>query len=102
MVKAGGALRGRRSASALPGIEAKVMMIAAGRYKSRAWPACGERKSQHPAVEIERPLQIGNLQMDMADPDPGVDGGELKSLFLKGYGLAHRWILAVRALVPYM
>src|SRR5262245_9381470 len=90
MVKPGGPGPGRRSAPALPGIEAEVMMIAAGRYKGRTWPACGERKSQYPAVEIERLLQIGNLQVDMADPHPGVDRGELKSLFLKGYGLAHR------------
>ena len=63
------------------------MMIAAGRYEGGARPACGERKTQHPAVEIERPLQIGDFQMDMADPHPRVDGGELQGLFLEGYGL---------------
>ena len=65
------------------------MMVTAGRYEGGARPACGERKTQHPAVEIERPLQVGDLQMDMPDPHPGVDHGELQGLFLEGYWLAH-------------
>lgn len=66
-----------------------MMMVAAGRYEGGARSACGERKTQHATVEIERPLQIGDLQMDMPDTHPRVDCGELQCLFLEGYWLAH-------------
>ena len=51
-------------------------------------------ETQHAAIEIERPLQIGDLQMDMADPHPGVDGGHAQGFFLDldGLGHGHPWL----------
>jgi hypothetical protein len=58
----------------------------------------GQGETEHAAVEIERPLQIGDLQMDMADPHPVVDGGKLRQwLFQRnrlvhdGFPLAESW-----------
>src|SRR4029077_3317927 len=79
----------RRAAQALPGIEPQVMGIAAGRYEGRARPARGERKTQHPTVEIKSPLQVCNLQVDMADPHPGIDGWHLQGGFVYRLGLRH-------------
>jgi hypothetical protein len=47
-------------------------------------------------------LQVGDLEMDMANPHPRVDCGELQGLFLKAFRLAHGLILAVGAFAAYM
>ncbi len=86
MVKAGGAGGGRRAAAALPGVQADMMVVAAGRDEGRARPAGGHRETQHAAIEIERPLQVGDLEMDVADAHPRVDGGQLEGLFFKRFG----------------
>ena len=53
-----------------------MVVVSAGRNEGRARVAGGQGKAQHPAVEIERPLQIGHFQVDMADFDAGIDGGQ--------------------------
>ena len=58
-----------------------MVVIAAGRDEGGAGPAGGQRETQHAAIEIERPLQVGDLQMDMADAHPGVDGGQAQGVF---------------------
>src|SRR5581483_6771982 len=102
MVQACRAGSGRRPAAALPGIEAEVMMIPARRDERGAWAAGRQSKTQHATVKIEGPLQVGDLKMDMADPHPRVDGGELQSLFIKAFWLNHGSILALWAFAPHM
>ncbi len=77
-------------------------MIAARRYKGRTRTARGERKTQYPTIEIQRPLKVGDLQVDMPDPYPGIDGGHAQGFFLEGNWLGHRQILAVGAFDPHM
>ncbi len=56
--------------------EPDMMVVAAGGDEGRAGPAGGQLETQHAAVEIERALQIGDLQVDMADAHALVDGGQ--------------------------
>jgi hypothetical protein len=65
------------------------MVITAGRYEGRARPARGERKTQHPTIEIQSSLQVCNLQVDMADPHPGIDSKHLLGGILDRLGLRH-------------
>src|SRR6185369_12955644 len=74
MIEAGGAGRRWVAAFALPGVEPDVVVIAASRDEGSAWPAGGHGEAEHAAIEVERPLQIGHLQVHMADAHPGVDG----------------------------
>ena len=61
---------------AFPGIQPEVMMIPPGRKKSRLLShALGHLKSQHIAPERQGPLQIGHLEMHMADPHAGMNRG---------------------------
>jgi hypothetical protein len=60
-----------------------MVVVAAGQDEGGAGAAGGERETQHPAIEIERAREIRDLQMDMADAHPRVDGGQLKGLFFE-------------------
>jgi len=60
-------------------------MVAAGRDEGGAEAAGGERETQYSAIEIECALKVSDLQMDMADADPRVDGGQPKGLFFKRF-----------------
>ena len=62
-----------------------MVVVAAGRDEGRAGPAGGQRETQHAAVEIERALQVGDLQVDMADAHPRVDGGQAQGLFFERF-----------------
>ena len=53
-------------------------------------------KPKHPAVEIERALQVGDLQVHMADAHPRVDGRQLQGLFFERFGLTWGISLAGR------
>ena len=46
-----------------------MVVIAAGRHEHRAGAPVGLLEAQHVAVERQRALDIGDLQMHMADPD---------------------------------
>src|SRR6202051_4061951 len=89
MVKPGGAGSGRRAAAALPGVEPDMVVVAAGRDEGGAGPAGGQRETQHAAIEIERPLQIGDLEVDVADLDPVVDGGKAQGRIFERFRLVH-------------
>src|SRR5262249_49188030 len=102
MVKTGAARRRGRSAQTLPRIEPKVMMIPSGRYEGRAGPTGGERKTQHPTIKIQRSLQVCNLQVDMANPHPWIDGGHLQRGIVDGLGLRHGLVLALGSLHHHM
>src|SRR6266566_2485360 len=73
MIEPGGPGRRRRSAQTLPGVERDVMMIAAGRDEGGAGSPLGELEAQHAAIEFQRPLEIGDFEMHVADPDPAID-----------------------------
>src|SRR5687767_5092469 len=50
-------------------------MIAAGGEERRLGThPLRNLESQHPVIETERPLQVGNLQVNVADADPGING----------------------------
>jgi len=76
MVQAGRALGRRRAAAALPGVEPDVMMITAGRNERRlqAKPL-RQLKAEYAAIKGQRPVDIGDLQMHVADADACVDRG---------------------------
>ena len=71
----GGARRRRMAAFALPGVEADVVVIAAGRDERRAGAhPLHQLEAEHAAIEAERAIEIGDLEMDMPDPGAGDDG----------------------------
>ena len=51
------------------------MMVSAGGYK-RGFSSIllRELKTKNATVETQRPLEIGNFEMHMADPHPRIDG----------------------------
>src|SRR5262249_9551448 len=102
MVKTGGAGSRRRAATAFPGVQAEMVVIPAGRDESRTRSAGGERKTQHPAIEIEGPLQIGDFEMDMANADAPIDRWPLQGLFLEGFRVRYEFVLAAGDFHPHM
>src|SRR5580704_16542573 len=89
MVKPGGARRRRRAAAALPGVEPDMVVVAAGRDEGGAGPAGGQREAEHAAIEIERALEVGDLEVDMADPHAIIDGREGEGLVFERGWLGH-------------
>jgi hypothetical protein len=74
MIEARGLSRRRRTASALPSIQPNVMMIAASGQKGGAAPVkLRDLKAQDVAIESEGAIEIGDLQMDVADGDTGME-----------------------------
>ena len=66
--------RRRRAALAFPGIQADVVMIAAGRDEGRLVAApLHQFKAEHAAIKAERTLEIGDLEVDVADARAGGD-----------------------------
>ena len=65
---------GGEPAEAFPGVQADVVMIAAGGEEGGgvAHPD-GHLKAEHVVVEAERALQVGHLEMHVADPGLGMD-----------------------------
>jgi len=49
------------------------MVVAARRHEHRAGPLGRDLKAEHIAIKAERALEIGNLEMDMADPHARID-----------------------------
>jgi hypothetical protein len=50
-------------------------MISTRRYEGGlAAEALHQLEAEHATIEVERTLQIGDLQVDMADPDTTIDG----------------------------
>ena len=68
VIEPGRAWRRRRAAGALPGVETDVVMVAAGGNERRLGAvALGELETQHAAIESERPIEVGHLEVDMTD-----------------------------------
>src|SRR5438128_11960324 len=69
MEEASGPRWRRMAALALPGIETDVVMIAAGRNKCRARAhTLRQLEAEHAAIEAERAVEVGDLQVHMPDP----------------------------------
>jgi hypothetical protein len=67
--------RGRR-AEGFPGIEADVMVIAAGGEEGGAVAeALGDIEAEDAVVEGEGAFEVGDAEVDVADGDGGVDDG---------------------------
>ncbi|MGH9859315.1 MAG: hypothetical protein ACRD5F_04745 [Candidatus Acidiferrales bacterium] len=49
------------------------MVIAGGDEGGALSVALGERKAKHSAVKIQRALEVGNLEMDMANANCGIN-----------------------------
>ena len=72
--QAGRARRRRCAAPRLPGVEPDVVVIAAGGdERGVRRPCAGELEAEHAAVEIERPVDVGHLEVDVADVGARVD-----------------------------
>ena len=74
MVEAGGAGRRRMAALALPGVEADVVVVVAGGDEGGVLAVARlQLEAEHAAIEGERPLDVGDLEMGVADADAGID-----------------------------
>src|SRR3954451_9491128 len=90
MEKARGAARRWRPTAALPGIEADMVVVAAGRDERRLRRiTLHQLETEHAAIEAERAIEIGDSEMNMADPgawhdrarrQSGAAGGLLRAL----------------------
>ena len=66
--------RRRRAAERLPGVEPDVVVVAAGAdERSLLAVARLELEPEHTAPESERALEVGHLQVDVADVDAWID-----------------------------
>ena len=72
VVQPGRAGRWRLPAGALPGVQRDVMVVAAGAEERRAVHLGLQLEAEESLVEGERPVQVGDLQVDMTDPHAGV------------------------------
>ena len=67
---------GGGAAGAFPGVERDVVVVAAGGQEHRAVAhALLFLQPDRVAPEAEGAVEVGDLQVDMADPRAGVDGG---------------------------
>ena len=72
VIKAGGPRRGRLAALAVPGVEADVMVIPpGGQENGTAAIALRDLKAEDAGIEGKRTVQVGHLEVDMADPGGG-------------------------------
>src|SRR5262245_8659699 len=82
VIKAGAAGRRGRTAAALPGVEADMVVVSASRYEGRLMAvALGQRESKHAAIECERAVEIRDLEVDVPDLDTGINGMWRQRLF---------------------
>src|SRR5262249_25270826 len=88
VIEAGRARRRRMAALALPGVEPDVVVIAASRYERRARThALHQIEAEHIAIETQRAVKIGHLEMDVPDAGAGDDGwigGHRQSPWIRG------------------
>src|SRR5215211_6419528 len=74
MEEAGGTGRRWRAAFRGPGVEPDVVVVAAGGDEGgvRA-PALHQLEAEDAAVELEGAVDVGDLEVDVADVDAGID-----------------------------
>src|SRR5262249_46425713 len=91
MIEPGAARRRWIAAAAFPVIEPDVMVIAAGGNKSRLRPpALHQLEAEHASIKVKRAIDIGDLEMDMADANAGIDGSCTHSASLCGRSAGER------------
>src|SRR5207244_10018861 len=74
VVETGGAGRRRAAPFALPGVEADVVVVAAGADEGGlVLPTAHDLEAENPAVEVQRPLDVGDLEVYVADPHLRLD-----------------------------
>ena len=79
-----------------------MVVIAAGRDEGGLLAvALHQLEAEHAGVEAERAVEIGDLEMDMADPHAGIDGarGFGKGLKLGRHGRCPCWLVRPRQVV---
>lgn len=90
----------RRPAAALPGIEADVVVVAScGEEGGRRAPALGHLKSKNVLVEGNGTVEVADLEVDVANLDPGVDGRALHARILPDdgdFGQCRRGLLSMQ------
>jgi hypothetical protein len=75
VIEPGGAGRGRASATAFPGVEADVVMVAAGGDEGGLGAeALLEFEPEHAAVKGEGAVKVGDLEVNVTDADGGMEG----------------------------
>ena len=75
MVEASGSRRGWRSTPALPGVQPDMVVIAASSDERRGRPeALRELKAQYVAIKAQRPIQVRNPEMNVANANVGMNG----------------------------
>jgi hypothetical protein len=75
VIEAGGAGGGWTAAEGLPGVEADVMVVAAGGEEGcGVSEAGGDVKAEDAVVEVEGALEVGDLEMDVAYLDARRNG----------------------------
>ena len=74
VVEAGRSGGRRRATFAFPGVDAEMVVVAAGREEGglRAITG-GQLEAEHAAIEGKRALDVGHLEVDMADAGIGID-----------------------------
>ena len=91
VIEAGRAGGGWGPARAFPNIEADMMMVSAGGNESRLGSmALHKLKTENARVEGEGAVEIGDLQMDVADAGGGMNGNRHGEKIGKRPGLANR------------
>src|SRR5262249_715836 len=91
MVEARGTRRWWIAAAAFPRIEPDVMVIAAGGNKCcLRSPALHQLEAERAAIEVQRAINIGDLEMDMANANAGVNGSYTHSARLCGESAGKR------------
>ena len=74
VIQARRARRRRRTTLALPRVQPDVVVIPARREKDRVAPvSLRDLEPEHVAVEAQRPLEVGNTEMDVPDADARVE-----------------------------
>src|SRR5437764_11176431 len=74
MVQASRASGGGRPVLALPGVEADVVVVAAGGEEGRAPKVEEQVEAQVVAIEADSTLQVGDFEVDVSDARLGRDG----------------------------
>src|SRR4051794_36664802 len=82
MIQTGGARRRRRSTSTFPCVQSDMMMITAGGEECRlsSVTLC-QFEAEHIAVEGQRAIQVGDLQMNVSNADLRVKRTKLSIRF---------------------
>ena len=94
--------RGTLAAAAFPGVKPEMMVIAAGRNERGSRPCRRHLKTEHAAVELQRAVKVGDLQVHVPDAHTRIDGRHLRGWLAHriGHGCISRrpgWLAGTRS-----